>query len=494
VNKVTMLGCSKLLRAAPIDITNEPTAYYSYPYSSPQATAQADHCTPHTHYIMAPSNTDKYKWIAIALISAVVVASAMGSYVSGKATSDHIHEQLSERSQTIAAAIGANQISKLAGKPSDANTQTYKDLKATLANVKRANPDARSIYIMGQHSGRLFFYVDSEQPDSRDYSSAAEWYDDGTDADKAAFTNAAPFVEGPSTDSYGTFISGLAPVFKPHSSEVLAIIGIDVGADTYWHDVATSAALPVLAGISIVLIIGIFEWQRRRSRQLMALRSELVSVASHELRTPITGIRWAAESIQALEKEEKVNSIARSIRASADSMSASTDDIIELSRLMSSRSLSIGDVDLSKLVHEVVNAQMLTARQRGVDLVIDASWPASLIVQCDRSQLKRALYNVIGNAIKYTAESAKVFIMYTENASAYNIVVADQGIGIPAAEQKKVFNGFYRATNAVASKAQGSGLGLYLVKAVMERHGGQVSFISAENKGTTVTLSLPKKK
>jgi signal transduction histidine kinase len=443
---------------------------------------------------MSPHSTDKYRWIASSLIVLVVLASAFGSYIAGKGTSNHIREQLAERSQTIAAALGPNEIVKLAGKPSDANTTTYKDLKTLLAGVKRANPDARSIYIMGQHDGRLFFYVDSEQPDSRDYSSAAEWYDDGTEADKAAFTDARPFVEGPVTDSYGTFISGLAPIFKPNSGEVLALVGIDVGADTYRHDVVTSAAVPALAGVSIVLIIGIFEWQRRRSRQLMALRSELVSVASHELRTPITGIRWAAESIQALTADDKVNGIAKAIRASADSMSASTADILELSRLMSSRSLNLSDCDLTTLVHEVAEAQKLTAQQRGVIIDVDPSWPDSIVAHCDRSQLKRALYNVIGNAIKYTAENTHVRISYTEKPSSHQITVVDQGIGIPVSEQKRVFRGFYRASNAIASKAQGSGLGLYLVKAVMEGHGGTVTIVSAENSGTTVTLDLPKKK
>lgn len=443
---------------------------------------------------MTLDSADRHRWIATTLIVVIIAMSAAGSFLAGMSTSNHIHEQLSERSQTIAAAIGPAEVAKLKGVPSDANTQTYKDLKSTLAGVKRANPDARSIYLIGQHHGRLFFYVDSEQPGSRDYSSAAEWYDDGTDADNHAFATARPFVEGPSTDSYGTFISGLAPIFAPDNNTPVAILGIDVGADTYWHDIATSAAVPMLAGLSIVLIIGIFEWQRRRSRQLMTLRSELVSVASHELRTPITGIRWAAESIQALNKDEKVSTIADSIRASADSMYASTQELLELSRLMSSRELIIADTDLGTLIRDVAAAQQLTAGQHNVKLVVDDSVPASQAVQADRSQLKRALYNVVGNAIKYTNEYSTVTISYQETPDSYNILVADQGIGIPAAEQKKVFKGFYRASNAVASNVQGSGLGLYLVKAVMERHGGTVSFVSAENKGTTFTLSLPKKK
>jgi len=440
------------------------------------------------------SDIDRFRWIAIALVIVVVIASALVAFITGRATNSRIRDQLSERSQTIAAALGPNTIAKLAGQPADANTTTYKNLKQSLASIKRANPDARSIYIMGQHGGRLFFFVDSEQPDSRDYSSAAEWYDDSTEADKAIFQNGSPLVEGPVTDSYGTFISGLAPIFAPSDGSVLAVLGIDVGADTYWRDIAAAVAVPVLAGFSIIMVIAIFERQRQRNLQLMAVRSELMSVASHELRTPLTGIRWAAESIQALIKDDKVEGIAQAIRNSATSMQASIEDILELSKVMNHRGLAIATTDLTKLVRDVIDAQSLSAQQRTVTVTLDPSWPAQLNVECDPVQIKRALFNVIGNAVKYTPEGSIVTVTYEDTPNAHRINIIDHGIGIPAKEQGKIFKGFYRASNAVASKTQGSGLGLYLVKAVMERHGGGVSFVSEENKGTTFTLSLPKKK
>ena len=110
---------------------------------------------------------------------------------------------------------------------------------------------------------------------------------------------------------------------------------------------------------------------------------------------------------------------------------------------------------------------------------------------CDADQIKRALHNVVSNAIKYGREHTSVTISYKQEENMHEILVMDQGIGIPEMEQAKVWRGFYRASNAVATNTPGTGLGLYLVKAVFEQHGGKVSFHSVENQGTTFVLSLP---
>jgi signal transduction histidine kinase len=441
---------------------------------------------------LTPGNKDNFRFIALGLMLGIAIASVLIALLLGQSASRRLHSQLSERSQSIAAALGSEQIGKLAGKPSDADTDIYKDLKKQLASVKRANPDARSIYLMGRSKGVPFFYVDSEQASSPDYSPAGDPYPDGTPADTAIFDNGQPFVEGPTSDSYGTFISGLAPIFQPGTTHVAAVLGIDVGADTYWRDILYAAALPLVTALTTILIILIFESIRRRNTQLLALRSELVSVASHELRNPITGIRWASESLQKMTDDEGAQRMAKAIYNSAVSLQASTDDILELSHAMNSRALNIVPVNLTKLMREILNVQELSAQKKDVGLNLDASWPPELLVDCDVDQMKRALHNVVSNAIKYTLDHTTVTLSYKFENNMHQIIIADQGIGIPTDEQSKVWHGFYRASNAVMSNIPGTGLGLYLVKAVMERHGGSVRFESKENQGTTFILSLPK--
>lgn len=440
---------------------------------------------------LTPHNRDTFRYVVIGLMFGVAATSILVAVMLGKATADDIHTQLSERSQSIAAALGPAEVAKLKGTASDANAETYKDLKKQLAAVKRANPDARSVYLIGQHSNRLFFYVDSEQPSSSQYSPAGEWYDDGTQADSDMFKTGQPVVEGPVSDSYGTFISGLAPIFKQDTSQVLATVGIDVDASTYRRDIISSSSVPLLTGFSIILILVVFESIRRRNLQLLALRSELVSVASHELRNPITGIRWASDSLRKMIQDEKAARMANAIYNSAVALQATTDDILELTHAMNRRALNIQPVDMTKLMREVIEVQTLSAQQKGMAIEMDQSWPPQLMIDCDQDQIKRALHNVVSNAVKYGREQTNVTISYKQEDGMHQMLIMDQGIGIPEFEQAKVWHGFYRASNAVASNIPGTGLGLYLVKAVFNGHGGKVSFTSVQNQGTTFILSLP---
>jgi signal transduction histidine kinase len=443
---------------------------------------------------LTPSDRDTYRIITTIIIVLVIAISIGFAMLLGHQASEEIRQRLSERSQSIAAALGPEEVTQLAGQASDGDTQVYKNLKAKLAAAAAPDQAIRSIYLAGQHAGRLFFYVDSEDPNSRDYSSAAEWYDDATPEFKAMFHNGKPVVEGPVTDEYGTFISGLAPIFKPEGNQVVAVLGIDVGAATYWRDIALAASIPMLAGLSIILVIVVFEWIRRRNAQLMSLKSELVSVASHELRSPIIGIRWAAESIERLNQQEDLRRLIRAILGSAQNLQASTDDILELSHAMNRRGLNVVPTDMLKLLQDVLTTQSLSAEQKGVTLTMDTSWPTTLVITCDADKMKRVLHNIISNAIKYTRPSTPVTISYQQGDGMHKIVVRDEGIGIPRAEQDKVFKGFYRASNAVANDIPGTGLGLYLVKAVLEQHHGSVTFTSDEGQGTTFTLSLPIRK
>ena len=441
---------------------------------------------------LTPQEQDSAHGRAIIAALLVTLLSIITSVWLGVTARENIRETLSERSQSIAASLGPRDIAELKGEPSDEATESYTGLKATLAAVKKANPDTRSIYLMGHRDNTVFFYVDSEPPDSNMFSAAGEEYPEATPENHAIFSNGQTIVEGPLTDSFGTFISGLAPIFKNGTQEVIAVIGIDVDAGTYWNEIIFAAMLPLLVGLVLVLIIVVFERIRRHNAELLALRSELVSVASHELRTPITGIRWAAESMQKICADPKVLKMADAIKNSAISLQNSTNDILELSHATNGRELMVKPTDLPSLIKEVIAAQDLSAQEKQVTITMDSYWPDKLNVNVDPDQMRRAIHNVISNAVKYTRANTAITVSYQRDAKQHKILVADKGIGIPAAEQSKVFRGFYRASNAVKSDVPGTGLGLYLVKTVLERHGGTVSFVSEENKGTTFTLTLPK--
>lgn len=437
-----------------------------------------------------PGDSEKYNPLPLILVGVIAILSIALAIFMGQHKSQDIKDELSERSQTIAAAVGPLQILDLEGKTDDVDKGSYIALKEQLAAIKEVNHEFRSIYIAGQKNSRVFFYVDSETPDSPQFSPAAEWYDDATTEFKNVFKTEKPIVEGPISDDFGVFISGLAPI--THNNKVIAVLGVDIDADEYWKDLILAAVVPLTTGLCLILIIVIFEWMRRRNLQLLSLRSELVSVASHELRTPIIGIKWGAESLEGIVKDETALPYIKAIRNSAISLQASADDILELTHAINNRKVKIIPTDMHRLVQDVFDTQQLTADQKGVTLHIDESLTTGLIIPCDSDKMKRVMHNMVSNAIKYTRDGSKVTVAYQQDDQMHRILISDQGIGIPPTEQSKVLEGFYRASNAIASKVQGTGLGLYLVKTVLEQHKGKVSFISEENKGTTFTLSLPK--
>jgi signal transduction histidine kinase len=439
------------------------------------------------------SDSDKNSSVSIILMGAIAIVSIAMAVVLGMQKGDDVKTELSERSQTVAAAVGPLQITNLKGTPEDADTASYANLKQQLASVKKANHEVRSIYLSGIKNNRVFFYVDSERPNSPDYSSAAEWYDDASPAFKQVFRDGKATVEGPLKDDFGTFISGLSPIVAPDSKQVIAVLGIDVDATKYWKDVILAAVMPLTTGLSLILIVGIFEWMRRRNLQLLSLRSELVSVASHELRTPIIGIKWGAESLEGIVTDEKAKPYIKAIHNSAISLQASADDILELTHAINNRKVTIAPTNIYKLIKEVFDTQQLTADQKHVTLSLSDSITPELLLPIDSDKMKRVLHNMISNAIKYTRDGSTVTVAYQHDEVMHRLLISDQGIGIPPTEQEKVLEGFYRASNAIASKVQGTGLGLYLVKTVLEQHGGKVSFISEQNKGTTFTLSIPKR-
>lgn len=442
---------------------------------------------------LTPQNTDKIKKFVLACIGVVIVISISAAIYAGQQAALRIRNDLRKNSEIAAAAVDIHRVTNLKGDSSDETSPDYVELKRVLGNVAKSDPEIRSIYVTGNRDGRLFFYVDSEDPSSPDYSPAGEYYDDATEEFKGVFTTKQTVVEGPVSDDFGTFISGLAPMFDPSNGKVVAVLGIDVASSTYWRDIAVAAIIPLSTGLTLILILLFFELIRRRNAQLMALRSELVSVASHEIRNPLTGIRWAASSLEPYAKEETAKRLAHSIVTSAERLQASTDDILELSHAMNRRKLQLKPTDINSILREIADVQSLTAQQKGVQLATDQSWPNQLTITCDETMVKRVLYNIVSNAIKYTKENTSVVFSYSQQNNTQSIYIRDQGIGIPKAEQSKVYKGFYRASNAVASDIPGTGLGLYLVKIVMEQHGGSVRFESEENVGTTIILTFPLK-
>lgn len=222
-------------------------------------------------------------------------------------------------------------------------------------------------------------------------------------------------------------------------------------------------------------------------------KSEIVSIASHQLRTPLTAVRWY---IQALVGDGGLTKLQherylRQIQTSTHYMVQLVDSLLNVSRIdlgtlqvrpqVLKLDVTLGDV-LREMAPEIEEKQLKVTQYLNQQL---------RPVVIDPSSLHSVLQNVIGNAIKYSPKNKEVSIAVQQQATNAVVQVHDQGIGIPAKEQSKIFTKLFRASNAQAAAPDGSGLGLYVVKAMIEQAGGTISFESVEGRGTTFLVTIP---
>ena len=154
------------------------------------------------------------------------------------------------------------------------------------------------------------------------------------------------------------------------------------------------------------------------------------------------------------------------------------------------RKMTTRPVAMAPLLRDVAGDADVAARAAGVtiELAIDDKMPAAA---GDEAALRRVFQNLIGNAVKYGADAGWVGVRARFTGGSLEISVSDRGIGIAAADQSRIFDPFYRAPGVVAAQIQGAGLGLSLVKRIVEAHGGRVAVKSAPGEGSTFTVSLP---
>ncbi len=222
------------------------------------------------------------------------------------------------------------------------------------------------------------------------------------------------------------------------------------------------------------------------------LKNDFLSIAQHQLRTPLSGIRYALESLKGdasigAEAKETIDS---GIVRVGDSLKIINDMLMTAETGIKNLNLEKAPVDLAKMVRSLLDDLGYVIRQKEISLRL--YMPPSLMVSADSKRLKPAIANIVDNAFKYSPRG-KVEISLFENESKQAVLeVKDNGIGISREDMDFVFNRLYRGRNAVALEPDQSGVGLYTAKHIIELHGGTVSIDSALNRGTTVTVTLPK--
>ncbi len=258
---------------------------------------------------------------------------------------------------------------------------------------------------------------------------------------------------------------------------------------------------PLLVSLIIlllVLVLFVISFVITQSFERLAdanrLKSEFVSIVSHQLRSPLTNLKWAIDFLTSSKIEnmaEKKADYYKILRENAVRMGDLVDNLLIVSRIEQGGMVSKKEeFSLEELIQEAIHdfSPLATASNIKVEFKPDPGLPD---IFADKYQIKLLVDNLLENAIRYTEGGGQVEIsLFYKNKNLF-FEIEDNGVGIPQDDQKYIFQKFFRAQNATLRQTQGTGLGLYIAKSVIESSGGKINFKSKEGKGSTFWFKIP---
>lgn len=231
-----------------------------------------------------------------------------------------------------------------------------------------------------------------------------------------------------------------------------------------------------------------------QEKEVDRAKTEFVSLASHQLKTPLSAINWFSEMLlsgDAGRIKKKQREYVEEVAKGAERMTKLVNELLNVSRLeLGTFIVEPEEVDLRTIVQDVLRELAPRIKQKGH--TIQESYPGELPqIAVDTTLTRIVFQNLLSNAVKYTPDGGTVRVSIQVSQPDMVITVEDNGLGIPTSQQEKIFTKFYRADNAIESEQEGTGLGLYILKAIMEETNGTIGFTSREGQGTTFRVTIP---
>jgi len=236
-----------------------------------------------------------------------------------------------------------------------------------------------------------------------------------------------------------------------------------------------------------------------REKTIERLKNEFISISAHQLRTPLSAVKWTLQMILAGsmgEVEGEVRDYIRKAYESNERMIMLVNDLLDVSRIEEGRfSHNLESVSIKNIIKEVVFSSGVLSAKKKVKVIFNAPKNKLPKIKADFKKMKLAIQNLVDNAINYSITGSNVIINLDKIKKQANdfilIKVKDGGIGISKKDQKRLFVKFFRGANAIRMQTEGTGLGLFIVKNIIEAHGGKIWCKSDENKGSVFYVKLP---
>jgi signal transduction histidine kinase len=234
---------------------------------------------------------------------------------------------------------------------------------------------------------------------------------------------------------------------------------------------------------------------RTREVSLMKAKNEFVTIASHQLRTPTTGIHWALDSLHkdSAKFDPATKALVDGAFEGSETLLKIIDDLLGIAKIEEGRfGYSFTTVDLVQFLNKLLGQILPAATRAGVSLYFDPPKEPLPLVVADPQKLAMATSNLVENAIRYNVKNGSVTVSAKSAAEGpyVEVAVKDTGVGMAPEDVKKLFTKFFRAENAVKLQTEGSGLGLYIVKNIVQAHGGRIWVESELERGTTFHFTL----
>ena len=235
-----------------------------------------------------------------------------------------------------------------------------------------------------------------------------------------------------------------------------------------------------------------------KAKEIDRIKSEFIAVASHQLRTPLTGIKWYSQLLladKAAPLTETQKDYMTGIFDSNERMIKLVNDLLDVSHIETGHKFSVvkKNIDIITVIKRVVGSNTICNGICGIKIELDKKMPSRLAVPIDEKKIEQVFINLLNNAVKYSGKGKKIIISASRIGGEAYFSVKDFGLGIPKRQQHRIFEKFFRADNIATTSQEGTGLGLYIAKSIVEAHGGKINLESKENKGTTFYFTLPLK-
>lgn len=234
-----------------------------------------------------------------------------------------------------------------------------------------------------------------------------------------------------------------------------------------------------------------------REKLVDRMKSEFITLAAHQLRTPASAVKWSMQTLldEDLGKlNEKQKKIIEETYKTNERMISSVNSLLNVSEIEEGKYLSeIVLSSIEDIIQSIVDAHKKEMEKRKLKFEFKKPEERLPKVMLDIEKMKIAIKNIFDNALKYTPPGGKVSISLERDEKEIEVQVQDTGVGIPQEQQEKVFTKFFRGANIIKIETEGTGLGLFISKNIIEAHGGRIWFESEEGKGSTFYFTIPVK-